>query len=99
MYASRFIAGIGAGGEYGIGMALVAEAWPKHKQGRASSYVSIGAQFGVILAALLSSLILPIFGWRALFLSELSPSFCFYRTKNLNESPEWLKAQKENSRC
>ena len=42
VYVFRFIAGIGAGGEYGIGMALVAEAWPKNKQGRASSYVSIG---------------------------------------------------------
>lgn len=27
VYVFRFIAGIGAGGEYGIGMALVAEAW------------------------------------------------------------------------
>ena len=29
VYVYRFIAGLGAGGEYGIGMALVAEAWPK----------------------------------------------------------------------
>lgn len=68
VYVFRFIAGIGAGGEYGIGMALVAEAWPKNKQGRASSYVSIGAQFGVILAAILSAVLLPMFGWRGLFL-------------------------------
>lgn len=54
----RFIAGLGAGGEYGIGMAIVAEAWPKNKQGRAYSYVSVGAQYGVILAALLSAIIL-----------------------------------------
>lgn len=40
IYIYRFIAGIGAGGEYGIGMALVAEVWPKKKQGRASAYVS-----------------------------------------------------------
>jgi MFS family permease len=46
VYLFRFIAGLGAGGEYGIGMALVAEAWPKNKQGRASSYVSVGAQYG-----------------------------------------------------
>lgn len=32
IYVFRFIAGLGAGGEYGIGMALVAEAWPKNKQ-------------------------------------------------------------------
>ena len=28
IYVLRFIVGLGAGGEYGIGMALVAEAFP-----------------------------------------------------------------------
>lgn len=96
VYIFRFIAGVGAGGEYGIGMTLVAEAWPKNKQGRASSYVSIGAQFGVILAALLSAMILPTFGWRGLFFVGIIPViFAFFVRKNLNESPEWLAAQKE----
>ncbi|GKV56546.1 MFS transporter [Sporosarcina sp. NCCP-2222] len=95
VYVFRFIAGIGAGGEYGIGMALVAEAWPKNKQGRASSYVSVGAQYGVILAALLSAMILPAFGWRALFFVGVLPViFAFIVRKNLDESPEWLAAQK-----
>lgn len=96
VYIFRFIAGLGAGGEYGIGMTLVAEAWPKNKQGRASSYVSIGAQFGVILAALLSALILPVWGWRGLFFVGIIPViFAFFVRKNLNESPEWLAVQKE----
>ncbi|GIN57876.1 MFS transporter [Lederbergia ruris] len=96
IYLFRFLAGIGAGGEYGIGMALVAEAWPKHKQGRVSSYVSTGAQIGVILAALLSAIILPHLGWRALFIVGVIPVvFAFIVRKNLNESPEWLAAQKE----
>ncbi|WOV83767.1 MFS transporter [Sporosarcina jeotgali] len=95
IYIYRFIAGLGAGGEYGIGMALVAEAWPKNKQGRASSYVSVGAQYGVILAALLSALILPAFGWRALFFVGIIPViFAFIVRRNLDESPEWLESQK-----
>lgn len=95
VYLFRFIAGIGAGGEYGIGMALVAEAWPKNKQGRASSYVSVGAQYGVILAALLSAIILPTLGWRALFFVGILPViFAFIVRKNLDESPEWVAAQK-----
>ncbi|MGG0815701.1 MFS transporter [Paenibacillus alvei] len=95
VYVFRFIAGLGAGGEYGIGMALVAEAWPKNKQGRASSYVSVGAQYGVILAALLSAVILPLFGWRALFFVGVLPViFAFIVRKKLEESPEWLAAQK-----
>ncbi|WP_028392320.1 MFS transporter [Bacillus cihuensis] len=96
VYVFRFIAGLGAGGEYGIGMALVAEAWPKNKQGRASSYVSIGAQYGVILAALLSAIILPTLGWRALFFVGVLPViFAFIVRKNLDESPEWMEAQKQ----
>ncbi|MFF6017489.1 MFS transporter [Lysinibacillus fusiformis] len=94
VYVYRFIAGLGAGGEYGIGMALVAEAWPKNKQGRASSYVSVGAQYGVILAALLSAIILPTLGWRALFFVGVLPViFAFIVRKNLHESPEWLASQ------
>jgi MFS family permease len=96
VYIYRFIAGIGAGGEYGIGMALVAEAWPKNKQGRASSYVSVGAQYGVILAALLSAIILPTLGWRALFFVGVLPViFAFIVRRNLDESPEWLASQKD----
>lgn len=95
VYIYRFIAGLGAGGEYGIGMALVAEAWPKNKQGRASSYVSVGAQYGVILAALLSAVILPTLGWRALFFVGVLPViFAVIVRKNLGESTEWLDAQK-----
>lgn len=98
VYVYRFIAGLGAGGEYGIGMALVAEAWPKNKQGRASSYVSVGAQYGVILAALLSAVILPTLGWRALFFVGVLPViFAFIVRKNLNESPEWLASQNHQS--
>ena len=38
----RTIAGIGLGGEFGIGMALAAEAWPAQLRARASSYVALG---------------------------------------------------------
>ena len=96
VYLFRFIAGLGAGGEYGIGMALVAEAWPKNKQGRASSYVSIGAQYGVILAALLSAMILPSWGWRGLFFIGLVPViFAFIVRRKLDESPVWVESQKQ----
>ncbi|MEH6995292.1 MFS transporter [Neobacillus drentensis] len=96
VYLFRFIAGLGAGGEYGIGMALVAEAWPKNKQGRASSYVSVGAQYGVILAALLSAMILPSWGWRGLFFVGLAPViFAFIVRKKLDESPVWVESQKK----
>src|SRR5699024_2589543 len=43
----RFIAGLGLGGEFGIGMTLVAETWPAKKRSRATSVVAIGFQIGI----------------------------------------------------
>lgn len=37
----RTLAGIGLGGEFGIGMTLVAEAWPSSMRARVSSYVAL----------------------------------------------------------
>src|SRR5215471_8152396 len=69
----RTIAGIGLGGEFGIGMALVAEAWPPRHRARACSYVALGWQAGVLLAALVTPLLLPVIGWRGMFLVGLVP--------------------------
>jgi len=69
----RTIAGLGLGGEFGIGMALVAEAWPARLRARACAYVALGWQAGVLVAALLTPLLLPQIGWRGMFLVGLLP--------------------------
>jgi MFS family permease len=69
----RTIAGLGLGGEFGIGMALVAEAWPAKQRARACSYVALGWQAGVLMAALLTPALLPYIGWRGMFLVGLIP--------------------------
>src|SRR6201995_1524375 len=69
----RTIAGVGLGGEFGIGMALVAEAWPAKQRARACSYVALGWQAGVLAAALVTPLLLPSVGWRGMFLVGLIP--------------------------
>jgi len=53
-------------GEFGIGMALAAEAWPAAKRVSTSSYSGLAWQFGVLAAALLISALLPITGWRGM---------------------------------
>ena len=62
LVAYRTIAGLGLGGEFGIGMALAAEAWPASKRARASSYVMIGWHLGVLLAAFVTPMLLPVIG-------------------------------------
>ena len=91
----RTIAGIGLGGEFGIGMALAAEAWPAQHRAKATSYVAIGWQLGVLAAALLTPVLLPYIGWRGMFMVGIIPAFVawFFRAK-LHE-PEIFVHSKE----
>lgn len=74
----RVMTGIGLGGEFGIGMALVAESWPVAYRTRASSYVGLGWQFGVLVAALATPVLLPLVGWRGLFALGVVPALVAY---------------------
>jgi MFS family permease len=84
----RTIAGIGLGGEFGIGMALAAEAWPASKRGRVSAYVGLGWQAGVLLAALLTPALLPVIGWRGMFLVGLLPAIIAFVVRKTLDEPE-----------
>lgn len=96
VYLFRFLAGIGAGGEYGIGMAIVAEAFPKEKLGKMTSIVAVAGQMGAILAAIIAAIIIPLFGWHALFLFGLLPVvMTFFIRNHLDESEEWKKSQSD----
>jgi len=94
----RTIAGLGLGGEFGIGMALVAEAWPASKRARASSYVGLGWQLGVLAAALVSPLLLPHIGWRGMFAVGIFPALVAYFIRYSLHEPEIFVAKvKEKS--
>ncbi len=84
----RMIAGLGLGGEYGIGMALAAEAWPTSKRARASSYVALGWQGGVLLAALITPILLPVIGWRGMFMVGLAPTLVAFIVRRMLDEPE-----------
>ncbi|WP_375739449.1 MFS transporter [Pseudomonas boanensis] len=84
----RTLAGFGLGGEFGIGMALVAEAWPAHKRNRVSSYVGMGWQAGVLAAAVLTPLLLPHIGWRGMFLVGLLPALVSFVIRHTMGEPE-----------
>lgn len=83
----RTIAGIGLGGEFGIGMTLVAEAWPASQRARVSSYVGLGWQLGVLAAALLTPLLLPLIGWRGMFALGLLPAVVSFLVRRHVEEP------------
>lgn len=82
----RTLAGLGLGGEFGIGMALVAESWPDSKRARASAYVGLGWQAGVLAAALVIPALLPRIGWRGMFAVGAIPAIAaFFIRRELDE--------------
>lgn len=90
----RTLAGVGLGGEFGIGMALIAEVWPASKRNRASAWVGIGWQAGVLMAAVLTPLLLPHIGWRGMFLVGLIPAlFSFALRHGLGEPDAFTRQQ------
>ena len=84
----RMIAGFGLGGEFGIGMALAAETWPARMRARASSYVAIGWQAGVLLAATATPILLPRIGWRGMFALGLLPAGAAFLVRRALDEPE-----------
>jgi MFS family permease len=89
----RTVAGLGLGGEFGIGMALAAEAWPASQRARVSSYVGLGWQSGVLAAALVTPLLLPIIGWRGMFLVGILPAVVAFIVRRLIGEPEIFVAR------
>ena len=84
----RTIAGIGLGGEFGIGMALAIEAWPAKHRAKAASYVALGWQVGVLAAALLTPVLLTYIGWRGMFVVGIFPAFVAWYLRARLHEPE-----------
>jgi len=96
LLAYRALAGLGFGGEFGIGMALVAEAWQASKRARASSYVGLGWQAGVLAAALVTPLLLPVIGWRGMFIIGILPAVAAFFIRHSLHEPEVFVAKSKN---
>lgn len=99
----RVLAGLGAGGEYGIGMSLIKDEFGNKNMGKYSSIIAIFGQIGAAMAAILAGMLLA-FGWRYLFLIGLVPVILAVVIRlKLDEAPiqksnkqEFLKAFKSN---
>ena len=84
----RVICGLGLGGEFGLGMALAAETWPARERARTTSDVALGWQAGVLLAALVTPLLLPVIGWRGMFAVGVLPALASFALRRVTEEPD-----------
>jgi MFS family permease len=86
--AWRSLVGFGLGAEWSAGSVLVSETWPAASRGRAIGFVQSGWAIGYMLAAALAALLLPRFGWRALFLVGVLPALLTVWIRRRVEEPE-----------
>lgn len=96
----RTIAGLGLGGEFGIGMALAAEVTAPERRARASAYVGLGWQTGTLIAALATPLLLPHIGWRGMFAVGLLPAILsFVLRRWVSHEPEIFVSHVKHKRA
>ena len=70
----RVLLGLGMGGEWASGAALVSETWPARHRGKALGLMQSCWAIGYGLAAVVTALVLPAFGWRAVFFVGVLPA-------------------------
>jgi MFS family permease len=91
----RCLLGLGMGGEWGPGIALVVETWPVKHRAKALGMVQCSWAFGWLLALGASVLIVPHWGWRGLFMVGILPALIVSLARWRLVEPEiWERARK-----
>jgi MFS family permease len=90
----RFLLGIGMGGEWTSGAAMVSETWPDRHRGKAVALMQSAWAVGYAAAALVVALVLPRFGWRIVFMIGILPALLtLWIRSGVEESQVWLQSR------
>jgi MFS family permease len=88
--AFRFLLGLGMGGEWTAAAALIAETWRPEHRGKALGLMQSSYAIGEAIAALVVAVVLPNFGWRAVFFVGVLPALLvFWIRRNVPEPAVW----------
>jgi MFS family permease len=88
----RVVLGLGMGGEWASGAALVAESWPAQHRGKALALVQSSWAIGYALGAALVAVVLPHFGWRAVFFVGIVPALLtLWLRRGLHEPESFVR--------
>ena len=84
----RVLLGIGMGGEWASGAALVSETWSDEHRGKALGLMQSAWAIGYGAAALVTMVVLPRWGWRAVFFVGILPAFLTLWVRARVEEPK-----------
>jgi len=91
----RVLLGLGMGGEFASGAALVSETWPAKHRGRAFGFMQGSWAIGFAGAALVTGFVLPRWGWRSVFFVGILPAlFTLWVQRHVEEPELWLAQQR-----
>jgi MFS family permease len=86
----RVCLGLGMGGEWASGAALVSETWPAAYRGKALGFMQSAWAIGYGAAALVVAIIMPIWGWRAVFFVGVLPALLtIWVQRRVDEPAMW----------
>ena len=89
----RICLGLGMGGEWATGAALVSESFPARHRGKALAFVQSSWAIGYGLAALINLIVMPRWGWRAVFFVGVLPAlFTVWVQRRVEEPQIWHQA-------
>jgi MFS family permease len=89
----RALLGLGMGGQWASGAALVSETWPTEHRGKALGVMQSGWAIGYAAAAAVNGIVQPLYGWRAVFFVGILPAFfTLWIQRSVKEPPIWTRA-------
>lgn len=90
----RFVLGLGMGAEFPIAQSLVSEFIPAKQRGRYIAYLEGFWPLGFIAAGVLAYVLVPLAGWRAVFVAEGLPAiYVLVIRRMVPESPRWFESR------
>ena len=92
LFIARVLAGLGVGGEWGIGQTLLGETFPAILRGRYAAVLQAASPLSIMLSSVVGTVLAPSIGWHLAMILSAAPAILVVIIRYwMPESPMWLK--------